>query len=115
MHWILRPESTRETFFRGIHGALKTGGTFVFEMGGLGNVPEMRATFLAVVGRRVGMEKAREADPWFFPDEVVCIQPCGRAEGGCFGGALLTFMTVDERHLGGESWGVESREDRAGL
>lgn len=70
MHWILTPEDGREDFFYGVHGALKPGGVFCFEMGGLGNCAEMRATFLSVVGRKIGIEKAREADPWFFPDET---------------------------------------------
>lgn len=30
---------------------------------------EMRAALLSAVARRVGIEKAREVDPWFFPDE----------------------------------------------
>ena len=49
--------------------ALAPGGTFAFEMGGLGNVAEMRAALLSAVARRVGMERAVAADPWFFPDE----------------------------------------------
>jgi trans-aconitate methyltransferase len=69
MHWILRDQSSRTAFFDGVHGALKPGGTFVFEMGGMGNVGEMRAALLAAVGRRIGIEKARAVDPWFFPDE----------------------------------------------
>ena len=69
MHWILRPASHRTAFFRGIHAALKPNGLFVFEMGGMGNVAEVVATLLSVVSARVGMEKAREANPWFFPDE----------------------------------------------
>ena len=39
-------------------------------MGGMGCVGEMHATLLSVVGRRVGIEKARKSDPWFFPDET---------------------------------------------
>lgn len=41
-------------------------------MGGMGNVAEMRTAFLSVIGRRCegGLKRAREADPWFFPDEV---------------------------------------------
>lgn len=69
MHWILRPADRREAFFRGIHSALKPNGVFVFEMGGMGNVGEVVATMLSVVSKRTGIEKAREADPWFFPDE----------------------------------------------
>ena len=69
MHWILRPESGRNDFFQGVKNALKPQGVFVFEMGGMGNVAEMRAALLSVISRRVGITKAREVDPWFFPDE----------------------------------------------
>ncbi|EGS19296.1 uncharacterized protein CTHT_0059220 [Thermochaetoides thermophila DSM 1495] len=69
LHWILRSEETREAVFRGVRDSLVDNGTFAFEMGGLGNVAEMRAALLGAVARRVGIEKAREADPWFFPDE----------------------------------------------
>jgi spermidine synthase len=41
MHWILRPEEKREQFFRGVRNALKPGGVFAFEMGGMGNVAEV--------------------------------------------------------------------------
>lgn len=41
MHWILRNEETRRDFFLGVRGALKPGGIFVFEMGGMGNVAEV--------------------------------------------------------------------------
>lgn len=70
MHWILRPEDGRKDMFTGVYNALKPSGVFVFEMGGMGNVAEMRSTLLSVVSRRIGMKKAREADPWFFPDEI---------------------------------------------
>ncbi|AEO70142.1 uncharacterized protein THITE_123024 [Thermothielavioides terrestris NRRL 8126] len=69
LHWILRPERTREDVFRGVREAVAPGGAFVFEMGGLGNVCEVRAALLSAVGRRVGLARAQEADPWFFPDE----------------------------------------------
>lgn len=36
----------------------------------MGNVAEMRTVLLSVVSKRVGIEKAREVDPWFFPDEA---------------------------------------------
>lgn len=49
---------------------MKPDGVFCFEMGGMGNVAEMRAALLGAVGRRIGYETAREVDPWFFPDEV---------------------------------------------
>lgn len=69
LHWILRDPSTREDVFKGANAALAPGGTLVFEMGGQGNVAELRATLLSVIGRRIGMARAREVDPWFFPDE----------------------------------------------
>jgi hypothetical protein len=69
MHWILRPPSAQDTFFPQVHSVLIPGGVFVFEMGGFGNVAEMRAALLSVVSRRLGIQRAREADPWFFPDE----------------------------------------------
>ncbi|KAK4100647.1 S-adenosyl-L-methionine-dependent methyltransferase [Parathielavia hyrcaniae] len=72
LHWILRPAATREAVFRSVRDALQPGGLFVFEMGGLGNVSEVRAALLSAVGRRAvgGLARAaREADPWFFPDE----------------------------------------------
>ncbi|KAG9245732.1 S-adenosyl-L-methionine-dependent methyltransferase [Calycina marina] len=69
LHWILRPEAMRRAVFAGVHAALRPHGRFVFEMGGMGNVAEMRTILLAVVARRVGIVRARAADPWFFPDE----------------------------------------------
>ncbi|TGO25939.1 hypothetical protein BPAE_0069g00110 [Botrytis paeoniae] len=72
LHWILRPEPIRKQFFTEVKRLLKPNGVFVFEMGGMGNVAEMRTALLSVVGRRCegGLKRAREADPWFFPDEV---------------------------------------------
>lgn len=56
---------------RAIYGSLKPGGTFVFEMGGHGNVPEvMTALIYTLVQHGVSAEKAKEANPWFFPSEV---------------------------------------------
>lgn len=69
MHWILRPESKRRVFFEGVKNALVQGGTFAFEMGGLGNVAELRTAIHMAVGRRIGLARVREIDPWFFPDE----------------------------------------------
>ncbi|KAF7958374.1 hypothetical protein EAE96_001923 [Botrytis aclada] len=72
LHWILRPEAIREQFFTEVKRLLKPNGIFVFEMGGMGNVAEMRTAFLSVVRRRCagGLKRAREVDPLFFPDEV---------------------------------------------
>ncbi|KAK4116186.1 S-adenosyl-L-methionine-dependent methyltransferase [Canariomyces notabilis] len=69
LHWILRPPTTRAAVFHGVRNALCPGATFAFEMGGFGNVSEIRAALLSAVGRRVGLARAEEADPWFFPDE----------------------------------------------
>ncbi|KAH6669368.1 methyltransferase [Halenospora varia] len=82
MHWILRPESTRDTFFKGVHAALKPNGTFVFEMGGMGNVAEMRTSLLLTVSRRVGLPAAIKADPWFFPDEIWMTKMLEETVGG---------------------------------
>ncbi|RMY56089.1 hypothetical protein D0863_13094 [Hortaea werneckii] len=68
LHWILRPPATRKTFFHEIHRALKPGGSFVFEMGGKGNVAEIHSAFTAaLVHAGLSIEEAREACPWFFP------------------------------------------------
>ncbi|KAF6838577.1 methyltransferase type 11 [Colletotrichum plurivorum] len=69
LHWILRPPGSQIPVFTSIRDALLPGGTLVLEMGGLGCVCEMRTALLMAVARRVGMAKAREVDPWFFPDE----------------------------------------------
>ncbi|XWW99759.1 hypothetical protein V2A60_007771 [Cordyceps javanica] len=73
MHWILRAEATRSSFFRDVHAALAPGGTFAFEMGGLGNVKEMAAALLVACGRRApgGLPAVVAGHyPWFFPDEA---------------------------------------------
>lgn len=61
---------------------MSPGGTFAFEMGGLGNVAELRCALLGAVGRRVGLARAREADPWFFPDEGWVVDVLERRVGG---------------------------------
>ena len=70
LHWVLRCPATRAPFFAAVHAALRPGGTFALEMGGLGNVSEMRAALLLSVSRRVGHDRAVAAQPWFFPDEA---------------------------------------------
>jgi hypothetical protein len=42
----------------------------------------VRTSILNVNGRRVGFEKAREADPWFFPDEVWMTRMMEETVGG---------------------------------
>lgn len=56
---------------RAIHGCLKPNGSFVFEMGGHGNVPEaVTSLSFALLQQGVSIEKVREVNPWFFPSEV---------------------------------------------
>ncbi|KAL5611688.1 hypothetical protein BROUX41_000734 [Berkeleyomyces rouxiae] len=70
MHWILSPPPARASFFRGVRDATAPGGLFVFEMGGLGNISEMRSAILMSAARHIGLPAALAADPWFFPDEA---------------------------------------------
>lgn len=69
MHWILREPATRAGFFAAVHGLLKPGGKFVFEMGGKGNVAEFHAAFVGALTTHggLGIARARAASPWFFP------------------------------------------------
>lgn len=69
LHWILRNPESRQDVLNAVGSALQPGGTFALEMGGLGNVAEMRTALLMAVSRRVGLPAALAADPWFFPDE----------------------------------------------
>ena len=70
LHWVLRDPASRAPFFAAVHAALRPGGTLAIEMGGLGNVAEMRTALLLGVSRRVGIARAAAAEPWFFPDEA---------------------------------------------
>ncbi|KJR81570.1 uncharacterized protein SPSK_00846 [Sporothrix schenckii 1099-18] len=70
MHWILSNTAKHEQFFHGVQNALQPGGVFVFEMGGLGNVTELVTGVVSSVSRRIGLEAAKKANPWFFPDEA---------------------------------------------
>ena len=75
LHWILRDASTRISVFQGVYKALRPGGTFVFEMGGAGNVADVHTALLAaLVHQGVAIEKARESCPWFFPSETLMKQ-----------------------------------------
>jgi len=70
LHWILRDPSTRQDVFTATYQALRPGGTFVFEMGGAGNVAEIDAAMVAaLVAHGVRMAEAKEARPWVFPSE----------------------------------------------
>ena len=70
LHWILRDPSTRKSVLRGAYKALQPGGDFVFEMGGAGNVADVHTALLAaLVHQGVDIQVAREACPWYFPNE----------------------------------------------
>ncbi|EON61875.1 hypothetical protein W97_01093 [Coniosporium apollinis CBS 100218] len=71
LHWILRSPSTRKTVLADALAALKPGGTFVFELGGAGNVGEVHAALIAaLVHFGVPLADAQAASPWFFPSET---------------------------------------------
>ncbi|KAL9607067.1 MAG: hypothetical protein Q9167_007980 [Letrouitia subvulpina] len=70
LHWILRDPNTRRSVLRDVFRGLKSGGTFVFEMGGAGNVAEVHTALIAaVVQQGLSVEQAREVSPWFFPSK----------------------------------------------
>ncbi|KZF25305.1 methyltransferase type 11 [Xylona heveae TC161] len=71
LHWILRDPATRKQVFHDIYAALKPGGTFVFEMGGAGNVSEVHTALVAATAQEgaLSIEAARNLSPWFFADE----------------------------------------------
>ena len=75
MHWILRDPTTREPVLKSVLDILRPGGTFVFEMGGKGNVAEVHAALIAaVVHQGIPLGDAQELCPWFFPSEVLMKQ-----------------------------------------
>ena len=68
MHWILCDSSIRAKFFENVSKALKPNGLFVFEMGGSGNVAEVKAAATAaLIHCGLSSKEAIEACPWFFP------------------------------------------------
>ena len=70
MHWILRPLDRRHTFFQSVHRLLKPDGSFVFEMGGKGNVAEIHtAVIAALVMHGIDLGSARDSMAWFFPSK----------------------------------------------
>lgn len=75
LHWILRDPTTRQSVIRDCYSLLKPNGTFVFEMGGAGNVAEVHGALIsALVHLGVSIHDAREACPWFFPSETLMRQ-----------------------------------------
>jgi SAM-dependent methyltransferase len=61
LHWMLRPDAVIARVFR----ALKLGGRFVGEMGGVGNCARIVEALVAALDRR-GLN-GRAAVPWYFP------------------------------------------------
>ncbi|KAK4181283.1 S-adenosyl-L-methionine-dependent methyltransferase [Triangularia setosa] len=72
LHWVLAPPAfdSRQRVFEEIKYCLKPGGTFVFEMGGMGNIAEARAIMLSVVARKIRSSPEEIYETWFFPDEA---------------------------------------------
>lgn len=82
LHWILRDEGTRMDVLHGVHRALQPHGTFVFEMGGAGNVAEVHAALLAAVLHHqpgLTIDRVRDASAWFFPSEATMRRMLERA------------------------------------
>ncbi|KAK4227255.1 Acetamidase [Podospora fimiseda] len=102
MHWILAAPDSREPFFEGVRDALVPGGAFVFEMGGMGNISEMRAAVLSAVGRRVGLENVKE--PWWFPDEEWVEGMLSKVGGLVLERADNHYLTVRADKGGVEGW-----------
>jgi SAM-dependent methyltransferase len=68
-HWILRQPESRVQALTAVYNALKSGGKFVFECGGHGNIAELQtAITAALLAHGVSLERAQEINPWFFPD-----------------------------------------------
>lgn len=68
LHWILRDPRTRDGVIKAVHRALKTGGMFVVEMGGFGNVAEVHTALVGALYKRgFSIEKIQETSPWYFP------------------------------------------------
>ncbi|MCP4327403.1 MAG: methyltransferase domain-containing protein [Alphaproteobacteria bacterium] len=61
LHWMTRPAEVLD----GVWRALKPGGRFVAEMGGAGNVEQIKAALVAALERR-GIDGNAHV-PWYFP------------------------------------------------
>ena len=68
LHWILNPCNSSD-FFKDANRLLENNGYLVFEMGGRGNVGEVRAALVMATAKHIGFPAARAADPWFFPSD----------------------------------------------
>ncbi|WES31129.1 class I SAM-dependent methyltransferase [Varunaivibrio sulfuroxidans] len=61
LHWMHPPEDVAKSVFR----ALRPGGRFIGEMGGIGNVATVRRALLDALSK-CGVD-GKAFDPWFFP------------------------------------------------
>lgn len=69
-HWILRRPESRLEALRAAFTALRPGGTFVFECGGIGNVAEVQAALIAaLIANDVPVKQARDLIPWYFASD----------------------------------------------
>ncbi|KAK2063194.1 methyltransferase domain-containing protein [Colletotrichum caudatum] len=64
LHWILRAPGSHLAVFASVRDALRPGGALVLEMGGLGNVGEMRTALLMAVARRGGGGPLEDVGGW---------------------------------------------------
>lgn len=62
LHWMTRPDEVTA----GVARALKPGGRYVAEQGGMGNVAAIRTALIAVLSRDYGVETDLR-DIWYFP------------------------------------------------
>lgn len=71
LQYILRDPNTRMHTLEACFKSLRPGGTFVFEMGGAGNVAEAAAAMTSALKHSgASIEEARDASPWFFPSQT---------------------------------------------
>lgn len=80
LHWMTRPEAV----IGGVWRALRAGGRFVGEMGGVGNVAYITEALIAALDAR-GIDGAA-ANPWYFPSSAAY-------------GALLAARGFQVRHI----------------
>lgn len=62
LHWI--SESGQPALLRGVHRALVTGGRFVAEMGGIGNIASIRVALQSVL-KRYGIDAEAQAESFY--------------------------------------------------
>ncbi|GAA0135132.1 class I SAM-dependent methyltransferase [Paenibacillus sp. YSY-4.3] len=63
LHWMKNAQDVVET----IYSSLRTGGRFVAEFGGKGNVGIITENTIAVLEEFFGIPDARDRNPWYFP------------------------------------------------